>query len=359
MRFKSRTWLLCSLALVVSWSASVRADGPRSTGDAVPLPPLGGDAESFAFGINDRGDVVGHSLRAGGGATAVIWDSAGNPTALLPLPGGDESFAVAINNSGMTVGQSRENRGSRCSRDTAVIWSPDGTALPLLPLSGGFQSVANGISDEGMVAGTSKGLPDRPRVSCEAPFTPVFWDIDGIPTALAPLDGFPEGYASTVTSSGDVVGGSANTTTGFDFQGTIWRSRKHNTRLLRGPAASFLNTPVNGNADGMVVGDSYDYTFTKMAVVWDADGNATLRRPLKGGSESSGRAINRRGEVAGMSLSAAGSTAVRWSRKGGPTALPPLPGDPETEGTAINRSGQVAGHSFGAGASTAVIWRRP
>ena len=37
------------------------------------LAPLRGDTDSFGFGINDRGHVVGNSRAADGTTTAVIW----------------------------------------------------------------------------------------------------------------------------------------------------------------------------------------------------------------------------------------------------------------------------------------------
>lgn len=353
-RLRSTGWLLCLLALAVAGSAPAQAYGSDQSPRVRPLAPLPGDAESFALGINDFGVVVGHSSSADALSTAVMWDRAGAATALLPLDGDHESFAVAINSAGQVVGHSRNN-GDTCPLDTAVMWLPDGSVSALLPLDGARQSVAAGLNDQGMVAGTSKGDPFNE--ACESVFTPVVWDAHGVSTALSPLDGFPEAYASTVTGSGEVVGGSANVTTGFDFQGTTWRPRKGNGRLLEGPPGSWLNTPANANADGMVVGDTYDAFFTQRAVAWDVEGQPSLRRPLRGDAASLGRAINRRGEVAGASVGAAGSTAVIWSRKGRPTALRSLEGDSQSEAMSINRSGQVVGRSFGAGVSTAVLWQ--
>lgn len=375
MRTTSRSCGLpiCLLALAVGWSASALPGGATAQapdpGSAdlmrrvTPLRPLAGDVDSFALGINDRGFVAGHSTRADDGSgtksTAVAWDPAGNAEALPPLDGDDESFAVAINNAGMVVGHSRNNNGT-CAIDTAVLWLPDGTVTPLLPLDGNPESVANGISEEGLVAGTSKGHPDDPEASCESVFTPTMWGSDGAPEALAPLDSFPEGFAVNVTRDGDVVGGSVNTSTGFDLQVTVWRGRRlHKTRLLPGPTGSFVSISWDANPDGMVVGDSLDFTFTQKGVVWDADGVASLREPFRRGAQSSGRAINARGLAAGISFASSGERlAVRWSRKGKVKALRPLPGDSQSEAFAINRSGQVAGRSFGTDASTAVIWSK-
>lgn len=356
---RSRGRLLCLVALIIAGSAAPQADGQQTFRKPVTLSPLATDAESFALGINDRGYVVGYSSSADNGSgtmnTAMLWDRSGNPMALLPLAGDHESIAVAINNAGQIVGNSRDSSGA-CPRDTAVMWLLDGTVRALPPLSDGVQSVANGIGEQGMVAGTSKGPRFDPDGDCSSAFTPVFWGPEGTPTALSPLEGFPEGYATTVTSTGAVVGGSANTTTGFDFQVTVWRPRQYKARLLQGPDGSFLNIASGANANGMVVGDSFDFTFAQRGVVWDIDGNPSLRPPLHKGTASTGRAVNGHGLVAGSSIGDGLRTAVIWNRHGKPRGLRPLPGDSQSEGTAINRSGQVAGRSFGGGTSTAVFW---
>ena len=46
---------------------------------SMPLPPLPGDASSWAFGINARGEVVGYSNNV-----AVVWDRDRTPTPLPP-----------------------------------------------------------------------------------------------------------------------------------------------------------------------------------------------------------------------------------------------------------------------------------
>ena len=72
--------------------------------------------------VNARGDVVGTSRDfvafVAPSETAVIWDRAGNPTALPPLPGDTESFATGVNDRGDVVGTT--SAGS--FMNTAVIW---------------------------------------------------------------------------------------------------------------------------------------------------------------------------------------------------------------------------------------------
>ena len=66
---RSRASLFCLLlALIVAASAAPQADGQQAARKPTTLTPLAADAESRAFGINDRGYVVGHSSSANDGA---------------------------------------------------------------------------------------------------------------------------------------------------------------------------------------------------------------------------------------------------------------------------------------------------
>ena len=56
------------LALLV-----VAATGAEAQLTPTPLPPLPGDINSIASGINPRGDVVGVSIPFVGRTTAVVW----------------------------------------------------------------------------------------------------------------------------------------------------------------------------------------------------------------------------------------------------------------------------------------------
>ena len=70
----------------------------------IDLDTLGGD-ESIAWGINDRGDVVGHSFYAGSEDSRAFLYSKGSMIDLGTL-GGVVSVARGINNSGGIVGAS-------------------------------------------------------------------------------------------------------------------------------------------------------------------------------------------------------------------------------------------------------------
>ena len=72
-------------------------------------------------GINNRGTAVGWSKAQNSIDTAVVWDDDGIPTALPPLPGELESFAYGINDAGQIVGTSQSSQGG-VFRARATIW---------------------------------------------------------------------------------------------------------------------------------------------------------------------------------------------------------------------------------------------
>lgn len=107
-----------------------------------------------AFGINERGQVVGY-LSPGGTVSfvhAFIWQS-GEFTDLGTLPGTQLSFANALNDAGQAVGQSLDPLMPGTS--SAFLWE-NGTLLDLgKALPAHTSSEARAINKKGVVVGTS------------------------------------------------------------------------------------------------------------------------------------------------------------------------------------------------------------
>jgi probable HAF family extracellular repeat protein len=82
------------------------------------LGTLGGDT-SYAFGINDRGDVVGMSQRASGELSAFLWRD-GVMTDLGVATGGPGSIATVVNDRGDVLGLRYDDGGFS---PYAVLWS--------------------------------------------------------------------------------------------------------------------------------------------------------------------------------------------------------------------------------------------
>lgn len=358
-----------ALILLLVLTVAPALAGPPADATPTALPPLGGDTESFATGINNRGDVVGYSV--GAVTTAVRWDRHGNSyrdaNALLPLPGEASSLAVAINNRGQVAGQSRTGQGpcGFTAADTAVVWDRHGAPTALRPLPGDVEARVRAINDVGIAAGISLG--PRDPVTCNTSFRPVVWDRRGKPTELPIIAGFLEGFVGTGNSINNirtVAGGSIDFSFFPYITARVWDRRGRPTDLMA--PAGYFNTSANAiNNSGAVVGETFDIGGADMAVLWDRDGNAATLPPLMGDPESSAAAINNRGQVAGSSgidlfgfFGPPAGTAVVWDKKGNPTALAPLAGDADSFAFAINEPGRVVGNSQDAsGANTAVIWR--
>ena len=101
-------------------------------------------SNSYAYGINNRGEVVGYWIQADG--TRAFLYSGGGLTDLGSL-GGTNHYALNINSSGQVVGFG-EN-GTNGAR--AFLFSNG--SLTNLGAMGGVNSYAYGINDGGQVAG--------------------------------------------------------------------------------------------------------------------------------------------------------------------------------------------------------------
>ena len=102
-----------------------------------------------AFGINNQGNIVGASQRAGGGEIqATFWQ--GQMPIDLGLTGAHGSFAFGINERGQIIGSVVDELW----RTTAVTWA-NGQLTSLEDLGSGFAS-PSGINDEGLIVGMSE-----------------------------------------------------------------------------------------------------------------------------------------------------------------------------------------------------------
>ena len=116
---------------------------PRTAPEA--LLPVGTDVDSVGFGINDQAQVVGYSGTCTMANHAVVWNN-GTPTPLPDLGVEGLSFAWAINDKGQMVGQVLRPDGAT---DYAVFWPNPNQVVNLKTLPEDFGSLASGISPDG------------------------------------------------------------------------------------------------------------------------------------------------------------------------------------------------------------------
>jgi probable HAF family extracellular repeat protein len=142
-----KKWNLWAMVFVLSAILCLVASGAAySAGGMVDLGTLGGNF-SWAFGINDKDEVVGYSTTASGQTHAFLY-SDGRMTDLGTL-GGAESRAYGINVQSDIVGYS-----TTASGQTHAFLYSRGTMKDLGTV-GGTWSQAYSITDDGVIVGCS------------------------------------------------------------------------------------------------------------------------------------------------------------------------------------------------------------
>jgi len=152
--------------------------------------------DTFAFDVNDAGQVAGWSFNSGSFGRAYRWQN-GMMTE-LPPPSGLRSFAFAINAAGTVVGNWEPQPSPQILR--ASRW--DGTAVTNLGGNNG-SSTAYGLNDANVIVGKSNDVA-------------AVWT--GAAVQLVPVGG-SFSAANDVNNSGLIVGG-VNGGRAFTYDGT-------------------------------------------------------------------------------------------------------------------------------------------
>ena len=246
-----------------------------------------------------HGVVVGNSQ--GATISAVRWAADGQPTRLPPLAGDWEGEAFGINAHGLIVGVSRargaigDQRGGLV--ESAVVWDRSG-APRRLDLPRGFEEgMALAINDRGQVAGFvyRSGSPhDRA----------VRWSDSGLPLLLPLLGDRHDSEAYAIGPGGLVVGETASPGLGA----TRWSAEPHSLHDPRGTSDSVA---AGAAAGGVAVGIAA-IGGRSVAVLWDAARVPLRLKPLAADNQAQALAINARGVVVGNSFRAGRFRAARW-----------------------------------------------
>jgi probable HAF family extracellular repeat protein len=271
------------------------------------LTPLSGYGSSYAWAVNDKGQVIGNSCFNGYIDRACLWEEDKPVTDIGALPSGEfnsDSRAYDINNNGQVVGSSTSSDG----HTHAFRWSKDGGLEDLTEIDDGFiDAYVNAINDSGTMVGERNGRA-------------FIWNKD---TGMCDVDviGQDRYTGIDINNSGQVLGIFGNfSSIGPTF---VWQE---------GVEATFLSALPGGtrgdyiwgndiNNLGQVVGES-----SRQAFIWDKI-NGTQSLPLL--SEHSGAAycINDNGVIAGYSYDNAGKMHfVVWTPVPEPSSILALVG---------------------------------
>ena len=157
---------------------------------------MGPGTASYAYGINQSGQVVGWSVGTAGGYALAFLYSNGTMTPLGVLPGGSTTVAFGINDNGQIVG-----KGDVGEATHAFLYS-NGTMTDLGTF-GSNNGFAVGINNSGQVAG-----------ECYAGFVFPTWgpayqavvDTAGSITDFRPLPGYDSSAVCGINAGGAVAG---------------------------------------------------------------------------------------------------------------------------------------------------------
>jgi probable HAF family extracellular repeat protein len=250
----------------------------------------------------------------------------------LPTLGGNNSQAFGVNNRGQVVGIAETaTQNPTCIPPQvldvkAVIWGPKVGQIQELPVfPGDSTAAAIAINDRGQVVGASGicGVPDSLALGVHV----VLWQ-NGSVTDLGSFGGVMNNAGLAINNEGQVVGISDlpgdTTTHAFLWQQGVMTD----LGTLPGDALSIAN---DINAKGQVVGISCDVNFNCRAFLWENGLMTDLNALISPDSPlylTYGGGINDRGEIAGqafdpntgdtpafLAIPVAGSSAVQFGRQ--------------------------------------------
>ncbi len=230
------------------------------------LPTLGG-MSSYAYGINNNGDVVGSSQTSSGVSHAFIWTAADGQMHDLGTLGGQAACSFG-HSAAYDLNDQREVVGFSCaeSGERAFLWSEAGGMVDLGTLGGPFSSRAFDINNSGHVVGvaqTANGVPHA-----------FVWTPSAGMSDLGTLGG-DSSVARSINDLGEIVGES--TVIGNSMHhGFLW-SDSSGMRKLGGLSGS--GSAYGINATGQVVGWSRNASGFDRATGWGVSTPPPVNRP--------------------------------------------------------------------------------
>ena len=210
------------------------------------------------------------------------------------------------------------------------------TAIDLGTLHAGSARV-HGVNASGQAVGAS-GYPHGAETHA------FFWQKQGGIRDLGTLPGGDYSSAFAINDAGVAVGTSNTFTSTHAFSWTLTQGLRDLGTLPGANASSALAI----NNQGQIAGSSGGH-----AALWSSGSIHDLG--TLGGATSEAHAVNKLGEVVGVSDTSSGPHAFLW-QNGGMQDLGILPGDNSSRADHINDSGMVVGASQGSGGIRAFVW---
>jgi uncharacterized membrane protein len=245
---------------------------------ALPMPPP--NAYGSAYSINDTGQIVGQLSNGG-----IRWDDQ-VPTVLPSLGNGGGTAVVGINNNGVAVGSLIGSSGD----NTAAIWNGN-TPVELPYRSGGFQSGGMLINNNGVVVGLAND-------SVDFNLRPTVWPGPGLLKHLAGTTGTPE--TRGINDAGVIVGYSIS---GGQGRAIFW---------VQGSALALPNLPGTVDSEANAINNAGDVVGASRIGSGQAPQRPTLWKagvPIdlftasdastKGWTDGVARGINSLGQIVG------------------------------------------------------------
>ena len=272
-------------------------------GGLVDFGTFGGPG-SLAYGLNDRGQVVGQSdtaeLSEDGQFISLAFIADGNGVRSLgTLPGYRFSQAFAINNHGVSVGWTYNSPAIPTAPPRAVMFLGNGTVRDLGTL-GGASSVAFALNDREQIVGRSRTSSGEQH---------AFVYEDGIMKDLGTLGG-NFSTARAINSRGWIVGGARRSTPGPLYAFVVIEGVMSELGTLGGSYSEAFGI----NNAGLIVGAAHTSSEEPHAFTY-FQGTMTDLGTL-GGRYSLALGVNDRGDVVGEAETADGEIHAFLYRDG-------------------------------------------